>query len=817
MPDREPRASSWMRLAQDLRQAIRTLRRAPLFAVIALLTLTVGVGANTAIFSLVNVLVLRDLPVRNPSRLVQFLWQYPGDPPMGSFFTEEYERFRDGNTVFEEVFGTYPATIAAEVGGVTETVNAEVITANFFPALGVRPAVGRLVGAQDAEAGAPGTAVISWSYWRKRFNEDPGVLGTPVVVLGVVTTVIGVAERDFAGLSVGQKPDVWIAASAFGSKQPGFIVLARLKDDVTIDRARAQMLVLDRPRIEARARRDPQWLTVKLQVESARAGIWTTLHGQFTRPLLVLLAIVGVLLLLGCANLGSMLLVRGAARQHEMAVRISLGADRVQLVRQVLSESVILAGVGSLLGVATAYVGTPLLVRIVMSGRRVLGGPSTFDAPVDPNVLGFAAGVAILAALFFGIAPAWAAFRLAPAAMLQQRGLAGQTASRRLFGNGLVITQVTLSLILLSVSLLYVGHLSSLRNRSLGFDRHSVLLVSVDKARTRQSPDQLAVLYPDVLEQLSRLTGVRAATVSAMIPLSGAAGSRFVTVEGFHEDPQARRRLLLNGVAPNYFATFGTPLIAGRDFGAADARPARVAIVNEAMARYYFAATSPLGKFVWFEQDALPYEIVGLVGNAKYADVRAAAPPTIYLHYSTLQQIPTEFSLRTSRAPQALADDVRRILEAPPTNLPITRITTLAEHVDATLVPERLITALSGLFGVVGILLTATGLYGLLAYAVARRTREIGVRMAVGATPRSVMALVLRQALGLVGVGLIIGLPIAFWTKQIAGAMVENLSADSLFPIVTAIIGTIAVSLLAAWVPARRATRVDPLTALRSE
>jgi hypothetical protein len=277
MAEREPWASSWTRLAQDVRQAIRTRRRAPVFAVVALLTVTIGVGVNAAIFSLVNVLVLRDLPVRDPSRLVQFLWQYPGDPPLGSFFTPEYEHFRDSNTVFEEVFGTAPATIPAEVGGVTETVNAELITPNFFPALGVRPAAGRLVGAQDTAA-----AVVSWSYWRRRFNQDPGVVGTRVVVLGVVTTVIGVVDRDFSGLSIGQKPDIWIAASAFGSRQPGFIVLARLKDGVDIDRARAEMLVLDRPRIDARAQSDPQWRTVKLQVEPARAGLWTTLHGQFT-------------------------------------------------------------------------------------------------------------------------------------------------------------------------------------------------------------------------------------------------------------------------------------------------------------------------------------------------------------------------------------------------------------------------------------------------------------------------------------------------------------------------------------------------------
>jgi predicted permease len=376
---------------------------------------------------------------------------------------------------------------------------------------------------------------------------------------------------------------------------------------------------------------------------------------------------------------------------------------------------------------------------------------------------------------------------------------------------------VALSLVLLSVSQLYLGHLSSLRNRSLGFDRDSVLLVSVDPARGGLSRDELNRLYGEALGRLEAMPGVQSATVSGMTPMSGGAGSRFVTVEGFQEAAQARRRLSLNGVAHNYFATFGTPLIAGRDFLAADANPSRVAIVNEAMARYYFAGDSPIGRHVWFDDEVEPYEIVGLVGDAKYADIRAAAPPTMYIHHSQLFNAPSVFSLRTSVPPAAVAGEARRVLDDVLGNVPVTDATTLAEQVDAAIVPERLIATLSGFFGGVAVLLAAIGLYGLLAYTVARRTHEIGVRVALGATGRDVTGMVLMSALRLVCVGLVIGAPVAIWSKRVAAGMVENLPADSLFPIAVAAAGTVVVALLAAFVPASRAARVDPLVALRSE
>ena len=826
MPHHEQRASWWGDVAHDIRHGVRLLRRSPMFTVVAILTLTLGIGANIAIFSLIDVLVLRDLPVRDPASLVQFLWQYPGDPPLSFFSVPDYERFRDRNSVFSDIIGTAPVSIAVQVdGAASETVRAEFVTGNFFPVLGVRPAAGRLLSAEDQKPGAAPAAVVSWSYWRSRFNRSPGVLSSRIILqnlpvvqnLAVPVPVVGVAERSFSGLVVGYEPDVWISAATLGTRLPGFVMMARLKDGITIDRARAEMRVLDRPRIEEFARKDPQWLKVTLEVDSARSGLWTPLHGQFTKPLLGLLAIVGMLLLLACSNIGSMLLARGANRQREIAVRMSLGAGRFRIVRQMLAESLVLAATGGLIGIVAASLSGGLLARILTAGTRMIGPPPRLDVTVDANVLMFTTGVTMLAGILFTVAPTLAAMRSSPMSVLHERGGTGQTTSRRLFSNGLVVAQVALSLVLVSVSQLYLGHLANLRNRSLGFNRNSVLLISVDTARGSRSHDQVISLYPEVLDQLGGIAGVRSVTVSGMIPLSGAAGSRFVTVEGFQEEPQARRRLLLNGVAPNYFATFGTPLIAGRDFTSADVRPARVAIVNQAMARYYFHGGSPLGKHVWFDNETEPYEIVGLVGDAKYADIRSAAPPTIYLHYSTLSRPPSQFSLRTSVPPLTVSSEVRQVLEDPARSLPVTSVTTLAEHVDAVIVPERLIAGLSAFFGAVGISLAAMGLYGLLAFMVAQRTREIGVRMALGATVGHVTSLVLKRALGLVCAGLIIGLPIAFWSERMAAAMVENLAADSLFPIAVAGVGAIAVSLLAAWMPARRASRVDPVVALRAE
>jgi putative ABC transport system permease protein len=825
---RDQRGLPWLAdLAQDVRHGFRTMRCSPGFTTVACVTLALGIGANIAIFSLVNVLVWRDLPVRDPESLVQFTWQYPGDPPLNFFGTEQYEQFRDRNGLFSDLIGTAPISLNPALGG--EPLHTEWVIGNYFKALGVRPALGRLLEPVDGAPGAPPVAVVSWTFWKNRFNLDPQILGTQISVAGVSARqvgsvaglsaqVVGVTGQEFSGLLTGYGTDVWIPAAAHpNSRQGAFMLMARLKEGVSIERARAQMRVLDRPRIEELARTDPQWLKVTLEVEPARSGFSTPLHQQFGKPLLVVMAIVAVLLLLTCANIGSMLLARAAVRQREMAVRVSLGASRFRIVRQVLTESLLLSLVGSVFGAVGAYFGTNVLVRIMASGTRLIGVPPRLDVPVDESVLLFTAGAAVLAALLFGLAPAWVAFASAPASAMKVTGGTGQLRSGRLFGNGLIVAQVALSVVLLSVAGLYVRHLSNLRNMNLGFDRTSVLLVSLDMARAAHEREQLAQLYKRLLERFKAVPGVRSATLSGMTPISGAAGSQFVAVDGFEEAPTARRRVMLNGVAPKYFETFGTSLVSGRDFQFADMGRPRVAIVNEAMARHYFAGRDPLGRQLLLEGDSRPYEVVGVVADAKYSDLRTPAPQTVYLNAFQQNRLPSGFALRTSVPPMSITTEVRRIVDDVLRGVSVTKVTTLTEQLDASIVPERLISTLSGFFGGLGALLAAVGLYGLLAYTVARRTNEIGIRMALGATRGDVTQMVLKQALSLVCVGLIIGAPITMWSRRTAARMLESMSEGNLLSNVVAAVVMLGVALLAAYLPARRASRVEPLIALRSE
>jgi predicted permease len=822
---RDQRGLPWLAdLWQDTRHGIRLLRRSPTFAAAALVTLALGIGANTAIFSLLNVLILRDLPVRDPAHLVQFTWQYPGDPPLHVFSLQNYENFRDHNSVLSQIIGTAPFRFDSRAQTGPDTLSGECVTGNFFEALGLQPAIGRLLGPQDDRPDAGLAAVLSWAYWKAAFNLDPHAVGSRIVVkdvtatVDVIATVVGVADKTFEGLAVGYRPDVWIPASVITRKtQPGFMLMARLKEGASLQQARAEMRVLDRPRIEAFAARDPQWRQVVIDVQPARSGFSTPLHQQFEKPLRVVMAIVASLLLLSCINVGSVLLARGAAREREMAVRVSLGAGRLRIVRQVLTESLLLSIAGGLLGVASAYFSAGALLGILISGTRLIGPPPRLDVSLNTTVLAFTAAVTIGAAMLFGAVPAWTAFVSAPASALRTNTGTGQFPSRRRFGSGLVVAQIALSLALVSVSDLYIGHLSHLRDRSLGFDRNSVLLVSVDATRTASSPDQLIESKKELLRRFEAIPGVRSATLSGMTPISGAAGSRFVTVEGFVEPPEARRRFLLNDVAPRYFETFATPIIAGRDFQVTDERGPRVAIVNQAMVRHYFADRNPLGRHVVFDGDPRPYEIVAVVGDAKYADVRIAAPATIYLDSFQQSRMGSQFALRTSVPPRTLAGDVRRVVADVLKDAPGPKITTLAEQVDGAIIPERLVATLSGFLGGLAMLLAAIGLYGLLAYTVARRTNEIGVRMALGATAGDVARMVITNAFWLVCAGLIVGAPIALWTARIAASMVENLSATSCLPLLIAALSTVAVAVLASYVPTRRAVGVDPVIALRSE
>jgi predicted permease len=471
--------------------------------------------------------------------------------------------------------------------------------------------------------------------------------------------------------------------------------------------------------------------------------------------------------------------------------------------------------VGSALGVLMAYFGTSLLARIIVSTP----GPGRIDlqARPDADVLLFTACAGLLTGLLFGLAPALRAAAIVPASAMRESGRAGETRWRRLFGKSLVAAQVALSLVLLSAAGLFVRHLANLKNLDLGFRRDHVLLATLDAGRSGYDGWRLSRAYQDLLGRLEAIPGVRSASLSAVTPISGAGASRNLTVEGYQASPGEVRLIVENWVAPRYFETVGTPLLAGRDFRPQDQGGPLVAIINRTMARYYFGNRSPVGMHVTFDGDDKPYEIVGVVGDSKYQEIREETWRTIYLDTFQASRVGSHFLLRTNVAPAAVAGDVRRTVQGLMKSVPVVRVTTLDEQVDASIVPERLIATLSGLFGALGSLLAAVGLYGLLAYTVARRINEIGIRMALGATRADVTRMVLRDALGMVVAGLAVGVPVAQRGGSLAASLIQGLAVKSADAIAFGAVAMIVVALAAAYVPARRAARVDPMEALRYE
>ena len=826
---------------QDVRYAARTLRRWPGFTAVAVLSLALGIGANTAIFTLINALMLRSLPVSHPEQLVELLSRYPGEPRLSSFSWRHYEHFRDHNQSFSELLAASRARFQVAGEGIApETIDGEYVAGNFFTSLGMLPALGRVINGQDDQLESPtaASAVVSWSYWTNRLHADPAIVGKAIILNGAPATIVGVAPQEFFGLQVGMRPSVWLPMAMEPMLQKpsrrmdgslGVGMLGRLRPGVTIEQALAEMKVLDRYRLEdfAKSRSAAFARDFTIELEPAAAG-FAALRDRFAASLLVLMALVALLLLIACTNVAGLLLARAAARQHEMALRVSLGAGRVRLVRQALTESLLLAAMGGALGVALASLGAGTLVRVVLSGREFLRLQQRIEIQVQPDlqVLLFTITIAVLTAVLFGAAPAWHALITAPVSSLRTHGAAAETRSRRLFGKGLVVGQIAWSIVLLSAAGLFAQHLSNLRNQDLGFQRRSLLVVTLDATSSGYPRDQLFIPYQQLLGRLAEIPAVRAVTLSGVTPISGAGASRFISVEGFAESPDARRYVPLNWVAPRYFETFGTPLLAGRDFAFTDKGGPPVAIVNQAMARYYFGDRDPIGgrfQLVGPSSSGITgappdqaYTIIGVVRDAKYLDLREAPPRTIYLNaFQERSMFVNELALKTSGRPAAVTDEVRRIVREELKTVSIARVTTMDDLIDASVVSERVIATLSAFFGGLGASLAALGLYGLLAYTVTRRTNEIGIRMALGATRAHVSRMVFKGALGLVCAGLVIGVPLGVLSRRAATRIVTDLSVESLWPLALATATMLAIALVAAYVPTRRAASVEPIGALR--
>jgi putative ABC transport system permease protein len=812
-------------LWQDIRYGLRQLNRSPGFTAVAVLILALGIGANTAVFSLINGLMLRTLPVRDPGRLVELLHHYPGEPEPGfnGFSWDAYRIMRDGNHVFSPLFvGTLNwFTIRADKLE-PQKVFGGGVGGRFFQALGVRAATGRLIGPEDVHTGhhAP-VAVVSWSFWKSRFDLDPRIIGKKIIVDDAPLTIIGVTQRGFYGLSEQAKQDVWLPMSLGPSRFWGFGLLGRLKPGVSIEQARAQMAVpfqrvVDAPDAGPFVRR------MKLRIEPAGDGISTPLRETLSTPLIVLMGMVGLLLLLACANLAELFLARAASRQYEMGVRVCLGAGRARLIRQTLTESLLLSMMGSGLGIFLAYFGARELIRIFASGRQIIGLPIHFEALSNPDwhVLLFTSTVAVMAALLFGAVPAVRACRPIPAQVLQQAARIGESKSQRLFGKSLVASQVALSVVLLTSAGLFVGYLSHLRTLNPGFGRDHLLLLTLDTAHSGYSAAQFSRLSEQLVAELEAVPGVRSATMSGMSPMQGPAEAASAFAQGH---PSDRHNVVMNDVVPGYLETYGTPLLAGRYFSAEDQGKPLVAIMSQAAARDCFGNENPIGRYLTLSHitgtkgEKVTYEVVGVAGNAKYNDIRQPAPPTLYRDAVQDGFMTSQLAVRTSVAPDVVAGVVRKAESAVLKTVPIAGITTMNEQIDASIVPQRLLATLSAWFGAVGALLAAIGLYGLLAYTVARRTHEIGVRMALGATRGAVMRTILRDALGLVCAGLVLGAPLAFWGKSVAASLIRGLPANSPLSVVFGSAAMIVLALIAAYIPARRATKVDPMVALRCE
>jgi predicted permease len=816
-------------LVQDTRYGLRMLLKSPGFTTVAVLTLALGIGANTAIFTMTNGLMLRTLPVRDPGQLVEILHHGPGEPEPGfnGFSWDAYRIIRDGNHVFSDLIvgpGVNFAAVRADKLQ-PETLFVGAVGGTFFQELGARPAAGRLIGPEDDHVGyhAP-VAVISWSFWKSRFNLDPGIIGKQIVVGDdAPLTIIGVAQRGFYGLNNQAPQDVWWPQTLGPSAGWGLGLLARLKPGVSIEEARTEIGVLSHRVVNA-PDAGPYVRTMQLRVEPAGNGVSTPLTQMLSTPLTVLMATVGLLLLLACANLAGLLLARGASRHHEMAVRVCLGAARARLLRQALTESLLLSVAGTAVGIFVAYFAAHALIRVFTSGRFIRGAPLNFEALTKPDahVLLFAGAIALLTGLLCGAVPAMRASNMAPGYALQPGSGIGETKRQRLLGKGLVASQVALSLVLVSSAGLFVGYLSHLRNANLGFQRNHLLLVTLDSAHSGYNAAQLSQLSQELVTQLDTIPGVSSATFSGMSPMEGPGAASFASGE---DHPEKQSQASINYIAPDYFETYGTPFLAGRDFSARDQSGSPVAIINEAAARDCFGNENPIGRHITLSHITLAngertYEVVGLVGDAKYNDLQQPAPPTIYadlLQQNFIGSQHSQLAIRTKIDPDGVASAVRQIEADVLKDVPIVRIMTMNEQIDSSIVPQRLIAMLSAGFGALGALLAAIGLYGLLAYTVARRTHEIGVRMALGAAGTDVIRVVLRDALWMVCAGFAIGAPLAFWGKRVAASLIPDLPVASALPIVVAAAIMIAVGLIAAYLPARRAMRVDPMVALRYE
>ena len=825
---------------QDLRYALHMLRRSPGFAVVAILLLALGIGGNTALFSIVDAVFLKSLPVKDPEQLVMLTHTTHVMRLMSAdgFFYGNYKRFRDQDQTLSGVLAYHPLRLTVSVNGQPEpALSGQLVTGNYYTVLGVNAALGRTISPEDDQKpGAQPVCVISDGYWQRRFGRDPGVVGKTIHLSGLPFTIIGVTPPEFFGAEVGTAMDISVPATMRRQLVPGFYgddaidsqfrVLGRLRPEATLEQAQVSLgLLFQQSMADLAASLGSEDPKERLTVVSGSKGL-SELRRQFSQPLFALTCVAGLALLIACANVAGLLLARGVARRKEMAVRLTLGAGRLRLVRQLLTESLLLSSLGSLLGLLFAWWGDRLLLPL-LSQREI---PLRLSLDPDLRLFGFTAAISALTGLLFGLAPALVATRIELQSALKQDapGLSGRRAQS--FGQVFVIAQVALSLLLLVGAGLFVRSLQKLQQASTGFSRENVLVLKLEPTNNSESKldtPQLTAFYNELLRRVEALPGVRQASLVEYSPIS----RREWLMKG--RTPETKWPLEVEGrpgeklkagsmsVYPNSFATLGIPFIAGRDFGTQDSRESQeVAVISESVARHFFGAENPIGRrFTPYTDSPPQIEIIGVVRDAKYKSLREPSGPMFYMPYAQFGPAAGSMTLvvRTAGDPAPIAVAAQREARTLDPAMPRYEAETLAAQLDVSLTQERLVATLSSVFGLLALVLVCIGLYGVLAYDVARRTHEIGIRMALGANARQIVRLVLGETLWMVGIGIVIGLGATWAATRWVASLLFGLQPQDPLTIGLAVLVLLAVAAVAGYLPARRATRVDPLVALKYE
>jgi len=853
---------SFASLWQDIRYGWRMLRKTPSFTVVAVLTLALGIGANSAVFNVLDTVLLRSLPVAAPQELVLLtdpdshgreFGNESGDRSLLSFW--EFEYLRDHSDVFAETLAAdsdlpqLQVSLGSSATGSTapeETARVRLVNGGYFTTLGVKAAAGRLFTADvDRARGASPFAVISYAFWKQHFGLDPAILGKTIRIHQTPFEIIGAVEQGFLGETVGQVPDIWVPLMMQEAIYPGrdFLtpvpglanqyiwlqVMARLKPGVTLQQAKAGINVAFKQLLESSLgpggtpEQRRQYLNQRINLQPGGRGS-STLHEAFADPLKLLMALVAFVLLIACANVANLLLARGTARRREFAVRIAIGAGRSHLLKQLLVESLLLAFLGAAVGLLIAQWADSLLLRVV-SG--VSSGPDSIQLNLRPDAraLGFTLVVSVVAAVIFGLIPALRASRLDVSSALKSSltGTTGETAHRRLpAGKVLVVAQVAVSLILLVAAGLFVHSLARLSEVSLGYNREKLLLFRVDAAPAGYKGPANLRLHQDLLAKFLAIPGVRAATLSSNGLFQGMESGDPIEVDGYMPKPGEEPRSRMDHIGPGYFSALGIPLLIGREIGPQDSVVGpHAAVINQTFARTYFPSQNPIGKHV---RDTFPgnpgeAEIVGVVADSKAHSLREPSRPRIYFPFFNplWEHTSVAYEVRTFADSSSVSSALRKAVQKTnPALLPI-QIETMPGLVERSLGTDRFIMQLSSAFGLLAMVLASIGLYGVMAYTVARRTRDIGVRMALGTRPGDVLRDVLRETLLLVLLGIAFGLPVALAGARLIKSLLFGLGTVDAVVLALAVIVLAIVAVLAGFLPARRASRVDPIVALRYE